>query len=77
MSSQKLKQIVIWGKGFGMDGQDTLIFKNCSVKHEGEHILEFTYMGLKTGVTSTAVFHVKDIAGHAIGDMPDKLQESK
>ncbi len=67
-----MKQIVIWGKAFGMEGKDTLIFKNCtevetSATHGGS--LSFVYEGKSTGVKSKAIFKISDIAGWAIGQM--------
>ncbi len=66
------KQVIIWGKGFGMEGQDTLIFKNCiNVQTSAEHggSIHFQYHGVKTGVISQAIFKVSDIAGWAFGAM--------
>ncbi len=70
------KQVIIWGKGFGMNGQDTLIFKNCtSVEMNGQHggSLHFRYHGVSTGVKSVAIFKMSEIAGWAVGDMNESV----
>ncbi len=77
MLSQKLKQIVLWGKGFGLNGKNTLIFDNCLVRANSKTELIFNYDCIHSGLTSVATFDRGFIQESQITDMPDTLQESK